>query len=153
EQPRTLPTPAAGAGLVPAGREHLRPLLIRYAEENDFPADLVMAQAWKESSWRSGAVSEDGAAGVMQLMPIAVEHVCKKLLKLKHNLDPYDPVANIRMGTRYMRSLVDRFGGDYRQALMAYNQGVTSLLANGPFAEARAYADTVLALRSQFQPA
>jgi len=111
-----------------------------------------MAQAWKESSWRATAVSEDGATGVMQLMPVTVQHVSRKLLKLGHDLDPLDPAANIRMGTRFMRYLVDRFDGDYRRALMAYNQGVTSLLAKGPYGEARAYADAVFALRSQFRP-
>lgn len=148
EQARALP---AGSGLVPKSREHLRRWLVRYADENDLPADLIMAQAWKESSWRATAVSEDGATGVMQLMPVTVGYVSHKLLKLKHNLDPLDPAANIRMGTRLMRHLVDRFEGDYRRALMAYNQGVTSLLANGPYGEARAYADTVFALRPQFQ--
>lgn len=147
EQARAFP---AGRGLVPAGREYLRRSLVRYARENHLPADLVMAQAWKESSWRAKAVSEDGATGVMQLMPVTVKYVCRKLLKLKHDLDPLDPVANIRMGTRLMRHLVDRFDGDYRRALMAYNQGVTSLIANGPYGEALAYADTVFALRSAF---
>ncbi len=150
EQARALP---AGRGLVPASREYLRRSLVRYAQENHLPADLVMAQAWKESSWRAKAVSEDGATGVMQLMPVTVEYVSRKLLKLKHNLDPLDPVANVRMGTRLMRHLLDRFDGDYRRALMAYNQGVTSLIANGPYGEALAYADTVFALRSQFGPA
>lgn len=148
EQVRSLP---AGRGLVPRSREHLRAWLVRYAGENDLPADLIMAQAWKESSWRATAVSEDGATGVMQLMPVTVSYVSRTLLNLKHNLDPLDPAANIRMGTRLMRHLVDRFEGDFRRALMAYNQGVTSLLANGPYGEARAYADTVMALRAQFQ--
>ena len=150
EQARSLP---AGSGLVPESRRHIGRWLAHYAEENDLPADLVMAQAWKESSWRAGAVSEDGAAGVMQLMPITVRYVSRTLLGLKHNLDPLDPEANVRMGTRFMRHLRDRFDGDYRRALMAYNQGVTSLLANGPYGEAKAYADAVLALRSQFQAA
>ncbi|MGH9035062.1 MAG: lytic transglycosylase domain-containing protein [Acidimicrobiia bacterium] len=147
EQARAFP---ATSGLVPESREQLRRWLVRYAGEHDLPADLIMAQAWKESSWRASAVSEDGATGVMQLMPITVTYVSRKLLDLKHNLDPLDPAANIRMGTRLMRHLVDRFDGDYRRALMAYNQGVTSLLANGPYGEARAYADTVMALRPQF---
>jgi soluble lytic murein transglycosylase-like protein len=148
EHARALP---AGSALVPRSREHLRRWLVRYAEENHLPADLVMAQAWKESSWRAGAVSEDGATGVMQLMPVTVEYVSRKLLKLSHTLDPLDPAANIRMGTRLMRHLVDRFDGDYRQALMAYNQGVTSLLANGPYGEALAYADEIFGLRSEFR--
>lgn len=149
ERARALP----GSALVPEHREYLRPWLVRYAEEHGLPADLIMAQAWKESSWRSRAVSEDDARGVMQLVPTTVEFVSRRLLDLDHDLDPFDPEANIRMGTRLMRHLVDRLDGDYRRALMAYNQGITSLLTKGPYREAVGYADAVMALRPEFSRA
>ncbi|MDQ1501769.1 MAG: hypothetical protein QOI86_5109, partial [Actinomycetota bacterium] len=84
--------------LVPADREYLRPILIRYAQENGLPADLVMALAWVESSWRRTAVSDAGAVGVMQLMPRTVQYVSRDLLGLKSNLDPRNPTSNVRMG-------------------------------------------------------
>jgi soluble lytic murein transglycosylase-like protein len=139
--------------LVPADREYLRPILIRYAQENGLPADLVMSLAWVESSWRRSAVSEVGAVGVMQLMPNTVEYVSKKLLGLKSNLDPKNPTSNVRMGAKYLRHLLDQNHGNFRQALIAYNQGLTSLKANGSYGVAERYADRVLALRPQFRTA
>jgi soluble lytic murein transglycosylase-like protein len=147
------PPPGVANDLVPADREYLRPILIRYAQENGLPADLVMALAWVESSWRRNAVSEAGAVGVMQLMPVTVEYVSKKLLGLRTSLDPRNATSNVRMGTRYLRHLVSQFRGNIRQALIAYNQGLTSLQQNGSYSVAERYADRVLALRPQFRSA
>jgi soluble lytic murein transglycosylase-like protein len=139
------------ADLVPASRRFLRPVLIRYAEENGLPADLVMALAWKESSWRPKAVSGAGAVGVMQLMPATVEFASKTLLGLSRRLDPRDPVANIRMGTVFLRHLVDHNKSSFRRALIAYNQGQTSLHSRGSNRSSERFADQVLALRSRFR--
>jgi soluble lytic murein transglycosylase-like protein len=135
---------------VPTSRRYLRPVLVRYAQEFGLPADLVMALAWKESSWRPQAVSAAGAVGVMQLMPATVEFTCKKLLRLDRRLDPRHPVANIRMGTRFLRHLLDRNGASLRRALIAYNQGQTSLEGRGPNPSSERFAAQVLALRSHF---
>jgi hypothetical protein len=139
--------------LVPADREYLRPILIRYAQENGLPADLVMALAWVESSWRRAAVSDVGAVGVMQLMPNTVQYVSRQLLGLKSNLDPKNATSNVRMGAKYLRHLLDQNRGNVRQALIAYNQGLTSLKVNGSYSVAERYADRVLALRPQFRAA
>jgi len=138
---------------VPADREYLRPILIRYAQANGLPADLVMALAWVESSWRRTALSDVGAQGVMQLMPVTVTYVSQKLLGLKGNLDPYNATSNIRMGARFLRHLLDENHGNVRQALIAYNQGQTSLNAQGSYGAAERYADRVLALRPRFRSA
>ena len=159
ETVRSVPNQAAAApadrpdDLVPADREYLRPILIRYAQENGLPADLVMALAWVESSWRRNATSDAGAVGVMQLMPNTVEYTSKKLLGLRTNLDPRNPTSNVRMGSRYLRFLLDQNRGSVRQALIAYNQGLTSLKANGSYSVAERHADRVLALRPQFRSA
>ena len=130
------------------GREP--PRLARAAQENGLPTDLVLAQAWAESSWRNTAVSHAQAVGVLQLTSATVDFVSHNLLGLDQPLDPLDPVANARMGARFMRHLLDRTGSDVRQALIAYNQGLTSMLRDGPVPEAESYADRVLALRPQF---
>src|SRR5439155_12658026 len=139
--------------LVPDDREYLRPILIRYAQANGLPADLVMALAWVESSWRRTAVSAVGAVGVMQLMPDTVEYVSKKLLGLRSNLDPLSATSNVRMGAKFVRHLLDQNHGNVRQALIAYNQGQTSLKTQGSYGAAERYADRVLALRPQFRSA
>jgi soluble lytic murein transglycosylase-like protein len=147
------PPPGPANDLVPADREYLRPILVRYAQENGLPADLVMALAWVESSWRRATVSDAGAVGVMQLMPNTVEFVCRRLLGLRTNLDPRNPTSNVRMGAKYLRHLLDQNRGSVRQALIAYNQGPTSLRMYGSYNVAERYADRVLALRSQFRSA
>jgi soluble lytic murein transglycosylase-like protein len=153
--PNQSAAPPAGVAddLVPSDREYLRPILVRYAQENGLPADVVMALAWVESSWRRNAVSDAGAVGVMQLMPNTVEYVSKKLLGLRTNLDPRNPTSNVRMGTRYLKHLLAQNRGNMRQALIAYNQGLTSLRENGSYSIAERYADRVLALRPQFRSA
>jgi soluble lytic murein transglycosylase-like protein len=148
---RTVPGPADD--LVPADREYLRPILVRYAQENGLPADLLMSLAWVESSWRRNATSEAGAVGVMQIMPNTVEFVSKRLLGLRSNLDPRNPTSSVRMGAKYLRHLLDQNRGNTRQALIAYNQGLTSLRVNGAYSVAESYADRVLALRPQFRTA
>jgi soluble lytic murein transglycosylase-like protein len=147
------PKPAPAAPAAAAGTGAAAAILIRYAQANGLPADLVMALAWVESSWRRTALSDAGAQGVMQLMPVTVAYVSQKLLGLKGNLDPYNATSNIRMGAKFLRHLLDENHGNVRQALIAYNQGQTSLNAQGSYGTAERYADRVLALRSQFRSA
>jgi soluble lytic murein transglycosylase-like protein len=142
--------PSAMTTLVPADRMYLEPILVQAAREYGIPTDLFLAQAWVESSWRLDAQSHKGAIGVLQLMPDAVDFVSKNLLKLDHDLDVNDPATNARMGARLMRHLLDRTDGDVRQALIAYNQGLSGLRRHGPHPEAEQYADKIAALRSTF---
>lgn len=153
DAPATSEAPAApvsAATLVPADRLYLEPILTAAAREYGVPVDMILAQAWAESSWRIDAVSNKGAVGVLQLMPKAVDFVSKNLLKLDQPLDALDPASNARMGARYMRHLLDRTDGDMRAALMAYNQGLSGLRRKGPVPAAEAYADKVLALLPVF---
>lgn len=153
EVPVEVPTAAPAspaAAIVPADRLHLEPVLTTAAQEYGVPSDMILAQAWAESSWRVDAVSNKGAVGVLQLMPKAVDFVSKNLLKLEQPLDALDPAQNARMGARYMRHLLDRLDGDVRQALIAYNQGLAGLRRKGPVPAAESYADKVIALRPAF---
>gem|GEM_PF-4387115 len=135
---------------MPPERAGLKPILEQAAQEQGLPPDLVLAQAWVESSWREKAVSSQQAVGVLQLTPATVDFVSRRLLRLDHTLDPFDPVANARMGTRYLRHLLEHTGHDLRQALIAYNQGLAALRSHGPYSEAVSYAERVLTLRSSF---
>jgi soluble lytic murein transglycosylase-like protein len=61
--------------------------------------------------------------------------------------DPYDPAANIQGGARYLRVLLDRFGGDVRLAVAAYNAGPGAVERYGavpPYAETKVYVARVL---------
>ena len=144
------PATSPAAALVPPDRLYLEPILAQAAEDYGLPVDLILAQAWTESGWRVDAVSHKGAVGVLQIMPKAADFISTRLLKLDQPLDARDPGANARMGARFMRHLLDRLDGDPRQALMAYNQGLSGLLRKGPVPAAETYADRVLALRPTF---
>jgi len=150
ETPVEAAPASTAAAIVPGDRLHLEPVLTTAAREYGVPADMILAQAWAESSWRVDAVSNKGAVGVLQLMPKAVDFVSKNLLKLEQPLDALNPADNARMGARYMRHLLDRLDGDVRQALIAYNQGLAGLRRKGPVPAAELYADKVIALRPVF---
>lgn len=78
---------------------------------------LVKLVIEKESEFNPRAVSRSGAIGLMQLMPATAKHLGVK--------DLYNPWDNIRGGVKYLRSLLDMFGGNLELALAAYHAGPT----------------------------
>lgn len=100
---------------------------------------LIKAVIKAESDFDHRAVSHKGAQGLMQLMPRTAE-----LMEVE---DPFDPEANVLGGTRYLGSLLERFNGDRRLALAAYNAGperVAFYRDVPPFEETRIFVDRVL---------
>lgn len=151
-KPRPMPAvPASPRPVaIPSARAKLGKHFGRYAKEAGVPEDLAMALAWQESGWQTRIVSSTRATGVMQLMPDTVAFTSRTLLRLPENLDPADPAANIRMGTRFLRYLLDRSAGDTGQALAAYYQGLRSVRERGVLPETRRFVANVLALRARF---
>ncbi len=99
---------------------------------------LVKFIIWTESQGNPRKVSAKGAKGLMQLMPVVVQHY-----KVS---DPYDPVANIRGGVQYLANLLDEFSGNIPLALAAYNAGPKSVRKYGgipPFAETQSFVKKV----------
>jgi soluble lytic murein transglycosylase-like protein len=134
--------------VVPAERAVLRNAFLRFSRLAGVPSDLAMALAWQESGWQRHLVSSTRAVGVMQLMPDTVEFVSVQLLRTKP-LDPRDPVANIRMGTRFLRYLLDSNGGNVDRALASYYQGLRSVRERGPLPETERFVANVKALRGR----
>ena len=74
----------------------------------------------------------------MQLMPDTAAAL---------GVDPYDTQQNIEGGTKYLRQMLDSFGGDVRKALAAYNAGPQAVRDyNGvpPYRETQNYVNKVL---------
>lgn len=99
---------------------------------------LVAAVAQTESGGNQEAVSPAGAVGVMQLMPETAEGL---------GVNPYDKRQNIEGGTKYLRQMMDTFGGDVQKAVAAYNAGPQAVKEyNGipPYRETQDYVNKVL---------
>jgi LysM repeat protein len=133
---------------VPPDRAVLRSTFLNFSRLAGVPSDLAMALAWQESGWQRNKVSSTQAVGVMQLMPDTVDFVSTQLLGIQP-LNPRDPVANIRMGTRFLRYLLDSNGGNADLALASYYQGLRSVRAIGPLGETRQFVANVKALRGR----
>jgi len=84
---------------------------------------LVAALIRTESHFRPHATSSAGAIGLMQIMPTTGEWIADNIgVDGFTTGDLYEPETNIRLGTWYLRYLIDRFGG-IDTALAAYNAG------------------------------
>lgn len=118
--------------------------LVDAARAADVEPPLVLALAWHESRWRPDAVSVAGAMGVMQVMPGTAERVASEVERIEPPVDLLDPEENAAVGAAYIGRMLDRYDGDARRALQAYNQGPVTLEASGPVPSAAAFADRVL---------
>ncbi|HEV8016402.1 MAG TPA: lytic transglycosylase domain-containing protein [Stellaceae bacterium] len=87
-------------------------------------APLVLAMTRQESAFDSGAISNAGARGLMQLMPATANKVAQ-LLHLPFSRDRLtnDIGYNVTLGRAYLDSLVGNFSGSYVLAVAAYNAG------------------------------
>jgi LysM repeat protein len=133
-----------------------RPLATAFAAaavEFGVPVELAMAVGHMESGWQNGVVSSVGALGIMQVTPETVTFVSQVLLGRSSDLDPGDPVSNIRMGTRFLAYLLDQTGGDVDEALAGYNQGLLSVRQRGLYDETRMFVAGVVVLRDRFAEA
>lgn len=131
--------PASGyALLAPAPGD----IVSESAERHGVDPLLLRAVIAVESGNDARAVSRKGAAGLMQLMPATAARYGVA--------DRFDPAQNVEAGTRYLRSLIDRFDQDVGLALAAYNAGETTVLRYGrrvpPYAETRGYVVRVRAV-------
>jgi soluble lytic murein transglycosylase-like protein len=115
-----------------------RAALASAAQRYSLSPSLLAALVTRESGWRAGAVSAKGAQGLAQLMPATARMLA---------VDASDPAANLAGGARYLRLMLDHYGGDVERALAAYNAGPARVdRARGvpAIAETRAYVSTIL---------
>src|SRR3989442_2215960 len=96
---------------------------------------LLYAIMHQESTFKTRAMSNKGARGLMQLMPgTALRFGVSSI---------WDPRQNIEGGARYMRFLLDQFEGDVQLALAGYNAGEGAVMKYGnripPYSETQEY--------------
>lgn len=124
--------------------QYLATIINSASQKYGVDPNLIAAMAFRESAFKSTAVSSRGAQGIMQLMPRTA-----KALGVK---DAFDAQESVFGGTKYMKSLLDRFNGNVDLALAAYNAGPELVAKAGPAAtqEAVAY---VAAIKSYYEMA
>ena len=112
-------------GLANVTKEELAEVIyeeaIRYNHEPKFLLALIAI----ESSFQNWSVSEQGAKGLMQIMPYVAESLAQELgIEWGGDRTLFNPYLNIRIGSYYLFQLIKEFN-DPRLALAAYNYGPT----------------------------
>ncbi|WP_304525962.1 transglycosylase SLT domain-containing protein [Halomonas sp. I5-271120] len=127
---------------------------------------LLMAIARRESAYNPTVVSPAGARGLMQLMPATARHVSRQLgLEDPGLYGVLQPETNIRLGSRYIQDMIERYRGNRLAATAAYNAGPNRVdrwlkdaprefdlfVESIPFHETRQYVQAVMAYRVIFE--
>jgi len=121
-----LDVPSVSAGVVKltakqglkgqtTGDSKLDALIITSAVRNKVDPALLFSVMKQESAFNNHAVSRVGARGLMQLMPETATRFGVR--------NVFNSAQNVEAGARYIRFLLDNFGGDVSLALAAYNAG------------------------------
>jgi soluble lytic murein transglycosylase-like protein len=139
-RPAKPPSAAFESSSCPVPSEFRR-AFVSAARETGVPLSLLVAVAYEESAMDPGARSGAGAQGLLQLMPATAQEL---------EADAAVPTENVRAGARYLRRMLDRFGGDVDLALAAYNAGPNAVSRAGgaPSLETVAYVLNVKARQS-----
>jgi soluble lytic murein transglycosylase len=130
------------------------------SEKNHLDPYLVASLIRQESEFNPSAISPANAYGLMQLLP-SVGKAMAREEGISHfeTFQLLDPATNIRLGTRYLRKTLDRFGGVAEYSLAAYNagdervfdwqaagpySGIDEFVESIPFTETREYVQAIL---------
>lgn len=109
------------------------------SEKYDLPPNLIAAQMMQESSNDPNALSPKGAGGLMQIMPPTAKDLGVE--------DVFNPDQAIEGGAKYMSQLLERYNGDVKLALAAYNGGMGNVDKYGgipPFPETQQYVKKIM---------
>jgi len=128
--------------------------------KNNLDPYLVASLIRQESEFNPNAISHANAYGLMQLLPAEGKAMAREEgIAHLETFQLLDPVTNIRLGTRYLRHTLDKFGGVTEYALAAYNagdnrvndwqaagpyQGIDEFVESIPFTETREYVQAIL---------
>jgi soluble lytic murein transglycosylase-like protein len=112
-------------GLANVTKEELAEVIYEEAIRYNHDPKFILALIAIESSFQNWSVSEQGAKGLMQIMPYVAESLAQELgIEWGGDRTLFNPYLNIRIGSYYLFQLIKEFD-DLRLALAAYNYGPT----------------------------
>ncbi len=130
------------------------------AAKNNLDPYLIASLIRQESEFDPSAISYADAYGLMQLLPSVGRKMAREEgIAHFQTFQLLDPAMNIRLGTRYLRQMLDRFGGVQEYALAAYNagdnrvaewqaagpySGIDEFVESIPFTQTREYVEAIL---------
>lgn len=117
------------------------------AREVGLDTEIAFRMVEIESSFRPRVVSSAGAVGFTQIKPSTARWLNPTVTRR----ELFDPRTNLRLGFRYLNLLLERYDGNVRLALLAYNRGPTRVgsdLAMGRD-PSNGYARSILATRNR----
>lgn len=121
------------------GNSDIENLIALVGQKYGVDSNLIRQVVSAESGFNSGAVSQAGAMGLMQLMPGTAQSYGVT--------NPLDPAQNLDGGTHFLRDLLDRFQGNVPLALAAYNAGpgaVDKYQGIPPYQETQNYVQKIM---------
>ncbi len=112
-------------GLSISTKQQLAEVIYDESVRHNQDPKFILALIKIESSFKNGSVSEQGAKGLMQIMPYVAESLAKELgIEWAGDSTLFNPMLNIRMGMHYLSQLIRDFN-DLGLAITAYNCGPT----------------------------
>jgi soluble lytic murein transglycosylase len=131
-----------------------------YAREQSIDPFLVAALIRQESEFNPKAISHSNARGLTQVLPGTARELSRKLkIPGYRTAMLFTPDTNVKIGTYYLKALLDQLQGKWEATLASYNAGksrVTGWMAETayrdpaefvesiPFSETRVYVQSVL---------
>jgi soluble lytic murein transglycosylase-like protein len=121
------------------GNQSVDSLIRLYGGKYEVDPYLIYCVMHQESRFSTGAVSNKGARGLMQLMPATAARFGVT--------NPHNAAQSIMAGARYLKFLLGLFGGRVDLALAGYNAGEGAVQKYGnrvpPYAETQNYVQSI----------